>query len=117
MLSGLNGYCSNYRKNFTKNNCRAKFLQMQAVSACRLDFAQCSVFHRIFCMETFEKPTHEELARYLKALGRLIKAESQRLEAIYELSKVGPDDFLRLHVESERLNAWSSYFEGRNGVI
>ncbi|MDI1239095.1 MAG: hypothetical protein PSV26_16550 [Polaromonas sp.] len=68
-------------------------------------------------MDTFEKPTHEELARYLKALGRLIKAEAQRLEAIHELSKVGPDDFLRLHVESERLNAWSHYFERREGVI
>jgi len=90
---------------------------MQAASACRFGFHAFRVFHKIFYMETFEKPTHEELARYLKALGRLIKAESQRLEAIYELSKVGPDDFLRLHVESERLNAWSSYFEGRNGVI
>lgn len=68
-------------------------------------------------MDTFEKPTHEELARYLKALGRLIKAESQRLEAIYELSQVGPEDFLRLHVESERLNAWSNYFERRDGAI
>lgn len=68
-------------------------------------------------MDTFEKPTHEELARYLKALGRLIKAESQRLEAIYELSKVGPEDFLRLHVESERLIAWSSYFERRDGAV
>jgi hypothetical protein len=68
-------------------------------------------------METFEKPTHEELARYLKALGSMIKAESQRLEAIYELSSVGPDDFLRLHVESERLHAWSRYFAGRNGAI
>ena len=68
-------------------------------------------------MDTFEKPTHEELARYLKALGRLIKAESQRLEAIYELSKVGPDDFLRLHVESERLHAWSNYFARREGGI
>ncbi len=68
-------------------------------------------------METFEKPTHEELARYLKALGSLIKAESQRLEAIYELSRVGPDDFLRLHVESERLSAWSGYFAQRKGEI
>ncbi len=68
-------------------------------------------------METFEKPTHEELARYLKALGRLIKAESQRLEAIYEISQVGLQDYLRLHVESERLHAWSVYFEGRHGEI
>ena len=68
-------------------------------------------------MNTFEKPTHEELARYLKALGQLIKAESQRLEAIYELSRVGPDDFLRLHIESERLHAWSNYFERGQGAI
>ncbi|MES2688648.1 MAG: hypothetical protein V4706_17640 [Pseudomonadota bacterium] len=68
-------------------------------------------------MEISEKPTHEELARYLKALGQLIKAESQRLEAIYELSNVGQGDFLRLHVESARLQVWSDYFEQRRGEI
>lgn len=68
-------------------------------------------------MRTFEKPTHEEMARCLKALGQLIKAESQRLEAIYELSQVGPDDFLRLHVESARLQVWSDYFAQRQGEI
>ena len=68
-------------------------------------------------METFEKPTHEELARYLRALGGLMRAESHRLEAIYQLTKVGPDDYLRLHVESERLQAWSRYFDLRQGHI
>lgn len=68
-------------------------------------------------METFEKPTHEELARYLKALGGLMRAESQRLEAIHELTKVGSDDFLRLYVESERLQSWSRYFDQRQGHI
>ncbi|WP_395059898.1 hypothetical protein [Polaromonas sp.] len=68
-------------------------------------------------MKTSEKPTHEELARYLKALGQLIKAESQRLEAIYELSNVAQGDFLRLHVESARLQVWSDYFEQRRGEI
>ena len=68
-------------------------------------------------MKTSEKPTHEELARYLKALGQLIKAESQRLEAIYELSNVGQGDFWRLQVESARLQVWSDYFEERRGEI
>ncbi len=68
-------------------------------------------------MKPSEKPTHEELARYLKALGQLIKAESQRLEAIHELSNVGPGDFLRLQVESARLQVWSDYFKQRQGEI
>ena len=68
-------------------------------------------------MKTSEKPTHEELARYLKALGQLVKAESQRLEAIYELSNVGQGDSLRLQVESARLQVWSDYFEERRGEI
>lgn len=68
-------------------------------------------------MKISEKPTHEELARYLKALGQLIKSEAQRLEAIYELSHVGQGDFLRLHVESARLQVWSDYFDQGRGEI
>lgn len=90
---------------------------MDVAPACVFDFIPFRVLPRIFGMKTSEKPTHEELARYLRALGQLIKAESQRLEAIHELSHVGPGDFLRLQVEAVRLQAWSDYFEQRRGEI
>ncbi len=104
-------------KKFAFIRCLAQFLQTELASACVFGFLHLRVLPRIFCMTTSEKPTHEELARCLKALGQLIKAESQRLEAIHALSNVGPGDFLRLQVESARLQVWSEYFAQRRGEI